>query len=130
MNEPAVWWAAAGPAAAPHVVLVHGSLDRSAGLLRLSRRLDDRFRVLRYDRRGYGRSDPAEPPWPTSYMHDEALDVLQEMRADLEGRADHAEALRSFLDRPQIREFEGLAKTLFDAGASPSDLERLREALF
>ena len=31
-------------------------MDRSAGLLKLSRRLDDEHLVLRYDRRGYGRS--------------------------------------------------------------------------
>jgi pimeloyl-ACP methyl ester carboxylesterase len=43
-------------------VLVHGSMDRSAGLLRLSRRLDDRYHVLRYDRRGYGRSATIGPP--------------------------------------------------------------------
>ena len=33
-------------------------MDRSAGMLKLSRQLDDDFRVLRYDRRGYGRSFP------------------------------------------------------------------------
>ena len=44
-------------------MLVHGSLDRSAGLLKLSRRLEDRFRVLRYDRRGYGRSTPHGGPF-------------------------------------------------------------------
>ncbi len=51
-----MWSASAGDRSNPHVVLVHGSLDRSAGLLKLSRRLDDRFSVTRYDRRGYGRS--------------------------------------------------------------------------
>ena len=45
-----------GNPAHPLVVLVHGSMDRSAGMLRLSRRLDDDYFVLRYDRRGYGRS--------------------------------------------------------------------------
>ena len=45
----------------PLVVLVHGSMDRSAGMLKLSRVLDARCRVLRYDRRGYGRSAPASP---------------------------------------------------------------------
>lgn len=49
-----LWTAESGDG--PLLVLVHGSLDRSAGLLKLSRRLDERFRVLRYDRRGYGRS--------------------------------------------------------------------------
>jgi pimeloyl-ACP methyl ester carboxylesterase len=51
-----IWSEEAGDPDAPLIVLVHGSMDRSAGLLKLSRRLDDRFRVLRYDRRGYGRS--------------------------------------------------------------------------
>lgn len=39
----------------PTVVLVHGSLDRAAGLARVTRQLGER-RVVRYDRRGYGRS--------------------------------------------------------------------------
>ncbi len=42
----------------PLAVLIHGSMDRSAGMLKLSRRLDDTYHVLRYDRRGYGRSRP------------------------------------------------------------------------
>jgi pimeloyl-ACP methyl ester carboxylesterase len=58
-----IWSEENGNAAAPLVALVHGSLDRSAGLLKLSRRLDDRFRVLRYDRRGYGRSAPHGGPF-------------------------------------------------------------------
>lgn len=37
------------------VVLVHGSLDRSAAFARVQRHLAD-LRVIRYDRRGYGRS--------------------------------------------------------------------------
>jgi pimeloyl-ACP methyl ester carboxylesterase len=37
------------------VVLVHGSLDRSTAFARVSRELDD-LSVVRYDRRGYGRS--------------------------------------------------------------------------
>jgi pimeloyl-ACP methyl ester carboxylesterase len=44
-----------GPAGAPRVVLVHGSLDRSTAFLR-SIRLLDGCTVVRYDRRGYGRS--------------------------------------------------------------------------
>jgi len=39
------------------VVLVHGSMDRSGSWVRVVRELrPDRRRVLRYDRRGYGRS--------------------------------------------------------------------------
>ena len=51
-----VWTAVSGEGPGPKVILIHGSLDRSAGLLRLARRLDLDRRVVRYDRRGYGRS--------------------------------------------------------------------------
>jgi len=58
-----LWSHEAGDPGAPLVALVHGSLDRSAGLLKLSRRLDGGCRVLRYDRRGYGRSTPHDGPF-------------------------------------------------------------------
>ncbi|MFT4863982.1 MAG: pimeloyl-ACP methyl ester carboxylesterase [Ilumatobacter sp.] len=51
-----LWAETSGDSALPLAVLVHGTMDRSAGMLRLSRRLDGQFHVLRYDRRGYGRS--------------------------------------------------------------------------
>ncbi|HTH07213.1 MAG TPA: alpha/beta fold hydrolase, partial [Ilumatobacteraceae bacterium] len=51
----------AGDPANPLVVLIHGSMDRGAGMLRLSRRLDHDHHVLRYDRRGYGRSSHRGP---------------------------------------------------------------------
>lgn len=44
-----------GPPDAPRVVLVHGSLDRSTAFLRTMRLLRD-LTVVRYDRRGYGKS--------------------------------------------------------------------------
>lgn len=56
-----IWADEAGAPDAPVIALIHGSMDRSSGLLRLSRRLDDSFRVLRYDRRGYGRSASSDP---------------------------------------------------------------------
>lgn len=58
-----IWSDTAGTAGGLHVVLVHGSLDRSAGMLKLSRRLDDAHLVTRYDRRGYGRSAPHPGPF-------------------------------------------------------------------
>ena len=49
----------------PLVVLVHGSMDRMAGLAKVARRLAPDHHVLRYDRRGYGHSvahpGPAAP---------------------------------------------------------------------
>jgi pimeloyl-ACP methyl ester carboxylesterase len=44
----------------PLVVLVHGSMDRSAGMARVAGRLRDHH-VVRYDRRGYGRSRGGDP---------------------------------------------------------------------
>ena len=54
----------AGPIGGPLVVLIHGSMDRSSGMLKLSRVLDSRCRVARYDRRGYGRSVPTSDHKP------------------------------------------------------------------
>jgi pimeloyl-ACP methyl ester carboxylesterase len=75
VGSPTVWNDASGPIDAPAIVLVHGAMDRSAGLLRLSRRLSDRFRVIRYDRRGYGRSTEVGPPF-TIDAHIEDLAAL------------------------------------------------------
>lgn len=44
-------------------MLVHGSMDRSVGMTRLARRLHGDHFVLRYDRRGYGRSARVGPPY-------------------------------------------------------------------
>jgi len=68
----------AGDATHPLVALIHGSMDRSSGMLRLSRRLDDRFRVLRYDRRGYGRSVPPEGEQPGPFdMDSQVADLVR-----------------------------------------------------
>lgn len=71
-----VWTQAAGDPVAPAVVLVHGSMDRSAGLLRLSRQLDADHRVIRYDRRGYGRSVDVGPPWNVETNIDDLEAIL------------------------------------------------------
>jgi pimeloyl-ACP methyl ester carboxylesterase len=74
--EATIWSATTGVAGAPHVVLVHGSLDRSAGLLKLSRRLDERFRVSRYDRRGYGRSNPHPGPFDMEHQVADLVEII------------------------------------------------------
>ena len=75
--EPAVWWESAGAPDRPPLVVVHGSMDRAAGLLRLSRRLDDEFRVVRYDRRGYGRSGAVGPPWTVDANVDDLEAIIE-----------------------------------------------------
>jgi pimeloyl-ACP methyl ester carboxylesterase len=62
-ERPLIWSEEAGDRADPLIVLIHGAMDRSAGLLKLSRRLDGGYRVRRYDRRGYGRSRPHPGPF-------------------------------------------------------------------
>ena len=73
-----VWHATAGSSdvAEAHVVVVHGALDRSAGLLKLSRRLDEQFLVTRYDRRGYGRSRPHDGPFTMEHQVADLVEVI------------------------------------------------------
>ncbi len=72
----ALWTTTNGVPGAIHVVLVHGSLDRSAGMAKLSRRLEDRFRVTRYDRRGYGRSMPHTGPFDIEAQVDDLVNAI------------------------------------------------------
>jgi pimeloyl-ACP methyl ester carboxylesterase len=76
MTAPAVWRSTAGQRNGLDVVLIHGSLDRSAGLLKLSRRLDESYRVTRYDRRGYGRSVPHTGPFDIEHQVSDLVEVL------------------------------------------------------
>lgn len=66
----------AGNPAHPTIVLVHGTMDRSAGQLRLSRRLVDDHHVVRYDRRGYGRSHTVGPPFSVAAHTTDLLGVI------------------------------------------------------
>jgi pimeloyl-ACP methyl ester carboxylesterase len=77
-----VWSATTGVDDGPQITLVHGSLDRSAGLLKLSRRLDDRYRVTRYDRRGYGRSAPHDGPFGLDQHVDDLRQLLARQGAE------------------------------------------------
>jgi pimeloyl-ACP methyl ester carboxylesterase len=86
-RAPAVWSEEAGPVDGPVVVLVHGSMDRSAGLLKLSRRLDREHRVVRYDRRGYGRSSPHPGPFDMASQVEDLLGVLAGRRAVVFGHS-------------------------------------------
>jgi pimeloyl-ACP methyl ester carboxylesterase len=71
----------------PLVVLVHGALDRSSGMLRVRRALRGPVRVVRYDRRGYARSLPTGPPASFDDQVDDLLAVLDGRRAVLAGHS-------------------------------------------
>jgi pimeloyl-ACP methyl ester carboxylesterase len=71
------WW---GPPAdaAPSIVLLHEGLGCISLWRDFPRRLADAtgFSVFAYSRYGYGKSDPEPLPWPMTYMHREAEQVL------------------------------------------------------
>ena len=75
-----------GDDGAPVVAVVHGSMDRAAGMIRVARRLRSRFRVLRYDRRGYGRS-VHEGPFGMDAQVEDLIAVLGGRRAVLFGHS-------------------------------------------
>ena len=83
----AIWAEEVGPEDAPLIVLIHGSMDRSAGLLKLSRRLHGALRVLRYDRRGYGRSAPHPGPFGIAEQVDDLVALLAGRRAVVFGHS-------------------------------------------
>ncbi len=83
----AIWSQESGDPADPLVVVIHGSMDRSAGMLKISRRLDTEFCVLRYDRRGYGRSHPHGGPFAMGEQVADLVAVLAGRRAVLIGHS-------------------------------------------
>ena len=100
---PAIWSHETGDG--PLVVLVHGSMDRSAGLLRLSRRLDRRARVARYDRRGYGRSAPHDGPFGMDAQVADLVGVLDGRRAVVFGHSYGGNVALALADRhPDLAE--------------------------
>lgn len=68
------------------MVLVHGSLDRSAAFARVQRNLDD-CRVLRYDRRGYGRSLHVRPAPAFATQVDDLAGVVGDRPAVIVGHS-------------------------------------------
>jgi pimeloyl-ACP methyl ester carboxylesterase len=65
---------------APLVVLVHGSMDRGSGMNRVVKRLEDRYLVVTYDRRGYGASMGVPGPRTAEGNAQDLVDVLDGRR--------------------------------------------------
>ena len=82
-----IWSEESGNATHPLIVLVHGAMDRSAGMLRLSRRLDEQYLVARYDRRGYGKSTPHEGPFDMAAQVADLVGVIAGRRAVVVGHS-------------------------------------------
>ncbi len=80
----AVWRTEQGEG--PVVVLVHGSMDRSTSFARMTRHLGD-FVVVRYDRRGYGRSVDLGPAVGIEQQADDLLDVIDGRTARVFGHS-------------------------------------------
>jgi pimeloyl-ACP methyl ester carboxylesterase len=80
-----IWLHEAGTG--PLVVLIHGAMDRSGGMLRCRRLLQHDHRVIRYDRRGYGRSKLAEPSDDVSVQVSDLEDVLDGRPAVIGGHS-------------------------------------------
>jgi pimeloyl-ACP methyl ester carboxylesterase len=68
-------------------------------VLKLSRRLDDRFRVLRYDRRGYGRSAPHDGPFGIQEQVGDLADVLDGRPAVIFGHSYGGNVALALADR-------------------------------
>lgn len=75
-----------GPRDALPAVLIHGSLDRSSAFARVARLIADRP-VVRYDRRGYGRSLAVGACTAFSDQIDDLASVVGERRSILVGHS-------------------------------------------
>lgn len=87
-SEPSpIFFQWSGSVGSPKVVLIHGSLDRMAGMARVSREIDSYAHVLRYDRRGYGKSWPHSGPFTVADQVADLVDLLDGQRAVLVGHS-------------------------------------------
>lgn len=76
-----------GPDTEFSIVLVHGSLDRSAGMARLARELQSDYRVIRYDRRGYARSAHLEGPFTVQQHIADLVEIIGQKNVLLIGHS-------------------------------------------
>ena len=65
-----------GPNSDVLIVLIHGTLDRSAGMARLSRLSSKSHRTIRFDRRGYGRHTEHSGPFTVEGNARDVVDLL------------------------------------------------------
>ncbi len=87
LNESQIFFTESGPDSELMVVLIHGSLDRSGGMALLARHLQGQHRVLRYDRRGYGRSWPHTGPFTVDEQVDDLVELIEDRQVVLIGHS-------------------------------------------
>ena len=71
----------------PLVMLIHGSLDRASGMLRVSRHIQRLSHVVRFDRRGYARNRQHGGPFNVPGNVDDVVEILDERQAILIGHS-------------------------------------------
>ena len=76
-----------GPDSELLVVLIHGSLDRSGGMALLARQVQSSHRVLRFDRRGYGKSWPHPGPFTVENHVEDLVTLVGNRKAVLVGHS-------------------------------------------
>jgi pimeloyl-ACP methyl ester carboxylesterase len=76
-----------GSPGAPLVVLIHGSLDRSAGMLRVSRQIQKVAQVIRFDRRGYALNNLHQGPFNVAGNVVDVVNILNGREAILIGHS-------------------------------------------
>lgn len=76
-----------GPDTEISVILVHGTLDRAAGMARVAREISPHVRVSRYDRRGYARSNQLPGPFTVQQHIQDLCDIVGDRRVVLIGHS-------------------------------------------
>ena len=76
-----------GQSDAPLVVLIHGSLDRASGMLRISRQISRESHVIRWDRRGYAKNNSHPGPFDVPGNVDDLAEILNGRSAILIGHS-------------------------------------------
>lgn len=130
------WWGPP-PERAPTLVLLHEGLG-CVGLWRDVPELLAKMTgcgVFAYSRFGYGQSDPKPLPWPMSYMHDEALQVLPRVldaasvkRAILVGHSDGGSIAAIHAGGTQDPRVFGVAMIAAHFFVEEMNLESIRQA--
>lgn len=93
------WIDVSGPESDVLVVLIHGSLDRSAGMARLSRLSSRTHRTIRFDRRGYGRHHEHAGPFTVSANADDVVSLVGDSPAILVGHSFGGDIALAVADR-------------------------------